>query len=377
MKTNVIQILMLSILAIATILVIAGGVFADSFALFCLGKGEVLDLAQTCPPLGTRKVNGPSNICVHLLDNGKICQASPNVCNSLGVACTGGANTTLDTKPPVLNIINPVQDHIYKERALPLILETDESSNILYTDLINGRGKWTTVCQHCDSYNNKRSFKEGLNSLMFQAKDESGNKAYKNVSFFLDSQKPRISMTMPRKGFASGTFELDMKEDNPKTLVLHYGNINSTFLEKALDIDTECTAAKGKSHCETSVNLDSFNGGSVLYWFVLTDIADNLVSSKPVQVDVDTQFPVVTYLNYTINKNTLKLSMNITEAHFDSVEYIDNFATRPTWRKVCTSLKNGMCNKDISGFRAGEHELSIQVNDKAGNSISIPLTINI
>lgn len=367
----------LGIITTLLILVMAQQVFADSYALFCLKKGEVLDFAQTCPPLGTRKVTGPSNICVHLLDNGKICQASPNVCNGLATGCSETNGTQVDTKAPQLTIINPVQGEIYKERATSLVIQTDEPSDISYTDLVNGRGRWNNICKQCSSYTNKRSFKEGQNNLMFKALDESGNSVYKNMSFFLDTQKPRISKTEPKKGFTSGIFNIEFKEDNPETLMLHYGNDVQGFQEKTLNLNDECTTQKGRTSCETTVPIEAYDGQQISYWFHLIDLADNEVMSKPINLDVDTTLPLIFVMNYTIDKNSVLFTVGVIDQNFDSIEYIDNSASRPVWRTLCSSLKDNMCIKKVSGLKSGIHEVFGQVNDKAGNSIGGPFLIEI
>ncbi len=93
-------------------------VSADSYELRCLREGQSLNFRQLCNP-SMSIVRGPTNICVHRLDNGKTCPAPLNACNNQGLSCSGitapgepgGAqNTTNQTLPantPEITLIGP------------------------------------------------------------------------------------------------------------------------------------------------------------------------------------------------------------------------------------------------------------------------------
>ena len=60
-------------------------------------------------------------------------------------------------------------------------------------------------------------------------------------------------------------------------------------------------------------------------------------------------------------------SFNVSEVNFDEINYIDwEAGDRAKWRRLCSRLKDGVCEKKKS-FRRGNHSLSIEILDDAGN----------
>jgi len=355
-----------NIAILSALIILIPFVAADSYELWCLGKGELLDLPSLCNPL-MKKRTGPINICMHLLDNGKICPASPNVCNNLGLGCSASQNTTLDQTPPNLTILNPVEGLIYNERAISLVLDVDEKSDIYYLDNINGRGVWKQVCRGCFSYSSKRSFNEGFNNLTFRARDTSNNEAYQDITFTIDSKKPKIKTTEPKKGFTSGDFYIKFDEKNPSSLILNYGT-PSNMKQYPVNINSQCINNK-YYECNFNIPLTEFDGQQISYFFELKDIADSMVTSKPVSLDVDFSPPVINSIDYTVNGKYLYITLDITEPYLDKVTYLDTLDNKPKVKTLCTKLNNNLCEKKIS-FKDGQHDLTINVIDEAGNSVS-------
>ena len=67
---------------------------------------------------------------------------------------------------------------------------------------------------------------------------------------------------------------------------------------------------------------------------------------------------------------------NITEENLDEIGYIDNEDRKPRFRRLCSRLKNGICEKKKT-FRRGYHNLDIQITDKAGNQIGYNIDFEI
>ena len=115
--------------------------------------------------------------------------------------------------------------------------------------------------------------------------------------------------------------------------------------------------------------MNDYKGEQIQYWFELKDIANSTAQSKLVSLNVDTIDPVIVDLNYTIISKSVQFKINITEDHFDSVQYFDSNDANPKWKKLCSTLKNNMCSVKKS-FSLGNHDLSIQVIDEAGNTVA-------
>ena len=358
------------------LLLLIGVVSADSYALYCLGNGEQVDFGVLCnPSMGKR--TGPTNICVHLLDSGKICAANPNICNTLGLSCSSAGNATFDTEPPVLILNSPINGSLHTSRIVDFSFTTDESADVYYLDLINGRGRWSRICTDCRNYNHGLSFSDGLKELMIRATDRAGNTAYTNVSFFVDSQNPRIYKAEPKSGFADGNFKIQFKEDNPQELKLFYSD---GIVTRNVGVNLQnCYEDKSKMNCEVYANLNEFDGKKIEYWFNLKDIAGNSVDSKKIKLDVDTSSPVINNLGNFWSKSGkyVYFNLNITEKNFDeaSYSYFDSRG-KERERKICSKLKDGFCAKRFT-FTEGHYDLTIKVTDKAGNSVGVPVSFDV
>ena len=301
------------------------------------------------------------------------CGGIPRECSIVN----GGG--TIDAEPPEFNLISPLQNEIYTSRSVLLEFSLDERADVYYLDLINGRGRWTRVCNECSpgdpAYSRERSFKEGLNELQFKAVDVVGNDITTDVSFFVDSKDPRISRTFPRKGFADGDFEVQFQEDNVETLILHYG-----IDEQPLNIENDCELDRSKYYCDTNVDLSDYDGSTIEYWFVLTDKAGNTDESKKTEIEIDTTFPVVNNLGsfYTNDEKYINFNVDITEENLDEVslsyQYEKNGKTYYKERRLCSKLKEGVCGNK---FRYKDYYENFQLNVivEAGNSIGAPVVM--
>ena len=346
----------------------------------CFNKGQTINYCN--PAVQDRTCTTTlCKYCMSTFNSTSSCYNQGNwvSCNGLPASeqdCSSGSGG-VDSSPPTINLISPQENQIFTERSVPFSFTLNEKSDVYYLDNINGRGRWSRVCSGCSSINQKRSFAEGFNDLTLRAKDSMGNLAYKDFKFFVDSKKPRINKAEPKKGFASSAFYVQFTEANPKDLMLHYGNSESGFNEKTLNIESDCArGTRDKYDCSTQVDLENYDGEIMEYWFHLTDIANSEAESKHQFLTVDTTFPVVESMTYTVTGNKVLFVTRVTEQNFADVSYIDQSELRPRWRKMCSKLTNFICEKTLT-LRSGTHDLTVQVNDKAGNSVGEAIFISI
>jgi len=363
--------IMLGILLIGFLFVVTISLASAEFWI-CLDKSEQINYCNNYKPPYTCSITNGCQKCMSIYNEADNCYIHGvwGQCVAGGQQCSsiGENGTEVDGTPPVITFTSPLDNGLYTKRAVALIFTINEEADVFYTDLDDGRGKWTRVCQDCTSYGNSRSFNEGLNQIQFKIIDAAGNEAYKNISFFVDSKKPKISKTEPKKGFANGDFYVQFTEENPKTLTLDYGNLVTGFRSSNVDL-TSCILERGRTYCNININLGDYDGEQMDYWFNITDIAGNLFQSKPNTVEIDKTSPVVNVMNYTIDKTKVTFNFDVTETNFDVIEYQDNSESKPRWKTMCSRLKDdGTCTKRIS-LRTGEHDLSIQVVDEAGNIV--------
>jgi len=189
-----------------------------------------------------------------------------------------------------------------------------------------------------------------------------------SVEFFTDSKKPKISKTEPGKGFASGTFDVEFKEENPRSLILHYGNDIIGLQEHTLNIANECFEDRSKMKCSTSVDISNYDGMELGYMFELSDIVGQIAVSKEKVLDVDVTSPVINDIFWTIDRGRAEVTIDLTEMNFDEVVYTNNDDNRPRERRFCSRLDSGICTKKIK-LNDGMNSIDIGAVDEAGNAV--------
>ena len=316
-----------------------------------------------------------------------------------------------------INVYSPTQDKIYDERMVPINLTM--SSEVNFFKYSDNMGKLTTscrrckkpafktLCRKCDEYGfskiKRKPFDDGFHELTILAVFDLGD-AYHYVNFTVDTKDPKITKTKPENGFNNGGFKVEILEANPKELTLHYGNSLVGF--KEFDVEFEDTLIKsfaqtnsngfggggsgggtknpnassdsadclpeerGRRECSFSINLTDYDGQEIKYWFNLSDILDNIVESKTKKINVDTTLPMINFFNYTQNGRRVTFLFDVTEINFDEINYMDFNDKMPRWRRLCSKLKDNVCEKRKS-FRKGERNVSIRVIDDANNIVEI------
>ncbi len=349
---------------------IAPLVSANSYELYCLGRGESINFGQLCnPAMGI--VNGPTNICVQLLPNGKICPTIINRCNAIpGQVCSQTNATRLDVDPPEIEILSPEEQGVYTTKSILLNVETNERADISFIENHRSSNNWKMICNNCFSRSRQRTFDEGLNDLTIRAIDRAGNIGYRNLTFYIDSKAPKIFSISPRsKSFASEIFEIEFDEANPETLVLSYGNSQTGFREKVLNINDDCSLDR-RYKCSAQINLADYDNQEIEYEFIITDLAGQSRSKRGGRIKVDATFPIINSISHLLfGSNRAEITLEITEENFNKAVYINHAQNRPRETTFCSRVRNNLCKKRIP-LQPGLNSIDFTVTDKAGNSIA-------
>jgi hypothetical protein len=355
------------ILGICALILVLPFVAADSFELWCLKSGETVNLGALCNPAMEIK-HGPTILCMHLLDNGKICPAILNVCNGMGLTCSNSttSNTTIDTVPPVLQMSSPTNGSVHTSRNVLIELSVSEKATLSYQKASDPR-RWTNLCEDCTRYSKERSFDEGPNEITIRAVDRAHNEAYYTVLFNVDSKDPKIKSFSPSEGFASGAFQIIFTENNPDALTLHYGNYETGFRERGFNLATECAPSGSDTICATTVNVSDYDGQQIEAYVVLLDAAGNTIETKHSQLDIDYSDPLILNFSHVTDGKKVTFRLEIDEAYFSKVTYIDTSESNPKEKMLCSKLVNNVCEKQVNFNGEGVHNIQIIVRDLAGN----------
>ena len=289
----------------------------------------------------------------------------------LAVANVAYQNVVVNVLPTEMNVYSPVQGEIYNFNKIPMnITVYQKVDKIEYINFYDKLSRWRTLCRDCDEYGDKKkktkTFDEGENNISIRAVDGEVEFGAKNITFFIDSIDPKIYKIEPkRRGFTNGTFYMRYREENVDKVTLSYNP------KLGLELNN-CEESRSYTECYFDVDLSAYDGREIEYNLTIEDIAGNTDSKAIEKVKVDTSAPVLNNPDSFWNKDGRKVtfSLNVTEPNFDEINYIDYTDKNPKEKVLCSSLKNGICKKSRT-FSRGDHNITINILDKVGNSETI------
>lgn len=288
-----------------------------------------------------------------MLNNCTNCKCENNSCRDSTVNIN-------DSRCWDYKVISP-EGKVYNKRSINLNVESrEQTQEILYS--LN-EGRFTRLCKECNSSNKSKSFPEGDNHLVVRFLSLDNNRDIE-LNFTIDSTKPRISSTEPRRGYTNGEFTIKYTEENCDTLA-----IETTSPTHNVSSAVACTS--GRNIEKTLVqNLSSFEGETIQYTIRVTDIAGNTDSETIKNLKVDTTPPQV--IKHEFKTEGRYLYTNITLSEKASIYYIDYGDKIPTERTLCSR-----CNEynKKKYFNKGSHNITIFAEDDADNRAIIAKNI--
>src|SRR3989338_1629675 len=269
-----------------------------------------------------------------------------------------------------LTVHSPSSGLVLSNRINLNITVSKEIANITYINYNDRRPRMSKLCEDCSEYgkNQKKTkiLHEGINNISIAATDEFGNIAKENLLIIVDSKKPVIKSTSPLRGFATGNFSVVFFDENPNSLILYAAN---DTMSRVFPVNISNCVKNKYYECKIMVNLGEFNGGQVRYNFNLTDITNKSTLSRTRLITIDETPPQITLLDYEIERrNRVKFMIEVIEDNFDKIAYIDMSEVKQKERTLCTRLNEDDRCEVWKTFNEGEHNLTLIVYDKAGNT---------
>jgi len=318
------------------------------------GNGNLICADGKC----TCHLNSGKGYC-QICTNSSGWYASDTHCSNVGL-CNGDGGSGIEPNLTLTANFPFADNGVYTKQSFYFDISTNKIANIDLIDHI--AGSEINLCPNCASYKKSRTFPEGQNDITVRAVD-GAEVLQKRIRFFIDNKNPRIVKTTPLSNkYSSGLFSLVYDEANVVSIDLYYGKTSSTTgaTKKTL---SGCESGKNKE-CSTTVDLSTLDG-ELYYWFEIKDVANKVVTGRPVKILVDQKAPVINSIVHSVSKKNVAFTLNVTEKNLDKVYYYDNDNERK--KVMCSVLKNGICTAKYT-FTSGTHNLRIQAYDKAGNT---------
>ena len=336
--------------------------FLQSIALYWRENTSVIwniEYNNSCP-------SGKKQKCSFNLDlnnhSGEYIVFYFNISDIISHTASGINKILIDSDAPVfVNINSPLEGQNYSDKRVLFDITLDgEVESLDYIGYEEENPKWNRLCRNCESYNKTKSLKDGQHNVTFMAIDQAGNNQIFNVSFLVDSKKPKINKISPEDGsVVQGTiFIVEYDEDFLQKVELFGTNGTGDFIA----VSNSCPSGK-KQSCSFDINLSSYDGSSVSFYFNISD-SINTIMSEINTIFIDDTSPILTVnsplngANYT--KSSILFNINISENAL--LEYKADTDTR--WRKLCSDCS--MYNQTKS-FVKGLHTVKIRSTDRAEN----------
>ncbi|MBT4165974.1 hypothetical protein HOE04_02975 [archaeon] len=267
--------------------------------------------------------------------------------------------TTVDapeTTPPTLSIVTPTNNSNYSDNGLNINYTFGDSVYCWYSNDSYSVNNSLSSCENITSV----VWSEGTHNLTIWANDSLNNVASTFVSFTIDSVKPLINVISPVNGANSSN----------KGLNVNYTFVGVSNCWYSNDSYSKNTTLAGCGNITSVVWSEGQHNVSV--W--VNDSAGN-VNSSSVSFTIDSVTPLVNVVSPANETNSsdngLDVNYTYSDLNVDECWYSnDSYA-------VNTSL---VCGVNITSvvWSEGQHNVSVWVNDSAGNvnSSSVSFTID-
>jgi len=250
--------------------------------------------------------------------------------------------------------------------------------NLKFINYNDKAPKLKPLCTNCNEYGISRlktqTLNEGENNIIIKAEDEFGNIVEKNILLFIDSEAPKISQTAPKRNSVTNGSDFSIKytENNLQSIILFYSNQN---LNQNITFQN-CSSGKNII-CSQTINLTQFDNQFIDFYFQVNDGINSEIS-KETRVLVDLILPVLT-INSPAN-NTLyllnKVLFNIEVSEPVTLEYKTDLKNQ--WKRLCARcVSYGTDKIKIERLKSGTNSVIIRATDKAGNSASQDISIDV
>jgi len=190
-------------------------------------------------------------------------------------------NETEENITITLTINSPDLEVYSNRRVLLDIITSEKVDKIVY--VYNNRER--RLCRNCDSVNKKVRFKEGSNEIIFKAIKDGEVVNEKTVSFSIDSRKPKIRKTIPKKNsyINSGDFSVIYNEQNLESVRL-------IISDQVIEFEG-CTSGN-RQECSKKIDLSNYEG-TIDYYFFIEDISGNNATKYVRNIKVDITSPII------------------------------------------------------------------------------------
>ena len=274
----------------------------------------------------------------------------------------GNFTFILDTILPLINITFPINNSNSSDVNLDINYTASDTIGLGYCWYSNDTYLVNTSLTDCGTNITTMTWSEGQHDVTIWANDSVGNENYSAVTFFVDTIAPNIQIITPTNGTNTTNAELNIN------YTVENGYISCWYSNDSNTINVSLP------DCITNITTVTWSEGqhNVTIW--VNDTYGN-ENHSDIYFTVDTTFPLMN-ITYPIN-NT-----NSTDSGIDVNYTVSDANLAYCWYSndsysINVTLANCSTNITTIIWALGQHNVTIWVNDSAGNENYSAVTFNI
>ncbi len=290
---------------------------------------------------------------------------------------------TNDINPPTIKLLQP--DSLYTSKNLVSLEVIDKESGLNVNEIsvfgIAGKLKSDFACERqeasydyfvCDL---KQSLREGENSIIISATDRNNNNVKKELTLYLDTQKPIIKLY---ENELVDELVFDVTDNLPITgdqIQLRFNNKEKVLGSRCVLRDSSSKDAAKFLLCRIDVASFSSQGKTNID-IIAIDSAGNSARKK-IQTIIDTIPPFIEQLTTTsevyVKDETFEFFLIDSESGIDASS-ISLKLNNKQERKTCPKLSNSKYFCRVA-LNPGDNVFDISVSDVKGNFLTTSFTV--
>lgn len=211
-------------------------------------------------------------------------------------------------------------------------IEINSSKNYKHIWLTDNLNLPKSLCSNCNFYDKFRQFSEGNHFITIDYEDDKGVHEYQNISFIVDTMKPKIIDT--HFDYTTKEFIIIYNEINLQKISFFIDNTSNSN-PNLKDYNKEINCSSGlKEKCTFTIDLED---GKYSYWLNITDTAGNTIKSRRLSIEIDNRKPIISidYLISNKSKDYLILNISVNE----KVSLLEYSIDGKNYQHGCTNCK--------------------------------------
>ncbi|MCX6749007.1 MAG: hypothetical protein NT076_05380 [Candidatus Pacearchaeota archaeon] len=271
--------------------------------------------------------------------------------DTYGLQASSQVSFFVDSINPQIEITSPLNNADTINNQLPIIYTASDTNLQACKYSINGASNTSTTCNQPIS----STWNQGSNTIIIYTNDSLGNINYSQVSFFVDSISPSITITSPQSGATYGT---------NTSLELNYSASDTNLQACWWNIDNQ---ANSSINCGQNTTFSTSSETHTITLFANDSLGNS--ASNQVSFEINIGAPTIILnspVNAYLSNSLINFTFTTTDIDLDSCELWGNWTG---WHlNQSKTISSGIPNFFLLNLTEGNYQWNIKCNDNSSHS---------